>query len=509
MKSLKGLLIYPPNQLMGVETPRPDGSLGLLYLGSSLEKKGIETDILDASVGFSSQNLEETFYRNIKQENGLTRIGMSFKEIADYVTKGEYDFVGINSNFTSQTTMALETAKAIKKADKKIKVYAGGVNARVLKERFLATGYFNGVCLTEGELVFPRMVYADFSGKTLHNVPGVAFNYKGGIVKIPVDESCFPENLDSLPMPAWEKLPFNKYEEISSPHGVDVTGKENYKYAPIMTSRGCKFKCLYCHISEEKKDSVFGFIGKLRIHSIERVVEEVDKLKSLGVEKLFFEDDSLLAKKERVKEIFKVVKSKKMLISNVNGVNLIDFYTKSKDKKWKMDIEYLEILNYAGFEQIVFPAESGSQRILDKYASGKVRLDKMNLPLLMKNLTDLGIKAPVNMMIGFPDETEKEMQESIGLAKELMNAGAPYVTFFMPIPFPGSRLYDVAIKEGHLNKDFDTDLMNWKRPIMKNTIVPPERIEEIRDKANEEINTKEHLEKRLKQSMGFRWKSNI
>jgi hypothetical protein len=50
-KSKKGLLIYPPNQLMDIETPRPDGSLGPLYIASSLESEGIETDILGASVG--------------------------------------------------------------------------------------------------------------------------------------------------------------------------------------------------------------------------------------------------------------------------------------------------------------------------------------------------------------------------------------------------------------------------------------------------------------------------
>ena len=63
---------------MGIETPRPDGSLGPLYLASALEKIGIETDILDASVGAKEYSLKETFYRRIRQGNGLIRIGMNF-----------------------------------------------------------------------------------------------------------------------------------------------------------------------------------------------------------------------------------------------------------------------------------------------------------------------------------------------------------------------------------------------------------------------------------------------
>ena len=60
--NIKVLLIYPPNQLMDVETPRPDGSLGPLYLASSLEKIGIQTDILDASVGSDNFLFKDTFY---------------------------------------------------------------------------------------------------------------------------------------------------------------------------------------------------------------------------------------------------------------------------------------------------------------------------------------------------------------------------------------------------------------------------------------------------------------
>ena len=57
----------------------------------------------------------------------------------------------------------------------------------------------------------------------------------------------------------------------------------------------------------------------------------------------------------------------------------------------------------------------------------------MDLPLLMKTMTNIGIQAPVNMMIGFPDETENEINMSIDFAKILMDHGAPYVTFFIPI----------------------------------------------------------------------------
>ena len=44
---------------------------------------------------------------------------------------------------------------------------------------------------------------------------------------------------------------------------------------------------------------------------------------------------------------------------------------------------------------------------------------------------------------------------------------------------------------------------------MKNTTVSPEKLIEIRDKANETINTKEHLKKRLINSAGHRFAEQI
>ena len=51
--------------------------------------------------------------------------------------------------------------------------------------------------------------------------------------------------------------------------------------------------------------------------------------------------------------------------------------------------------------------------------------------------------------------------------------------------------------------------MNWKNPVMKNTTVSPEKLIKIRDRANEEINTKKHLKKRLINSDGHRFAEQI
>ena len=498
------LLVYPPNQLMEIETPRPDGSLGPLYLAGALELAGFSVDVLDASVGTADDSLEETFYRSVKLPNGLTRIGMSPDRIAEVVSTGEYGLVGINSNFTPQTRMALEVASVVKSVDPSILVVAGGVNARNSLNRFFAEGNVDQICLTEGDRIFPMIAQTWRRKEDLRHLYGVAFQDGAGqIVRKSARPGDVVIDLDDLPFPTWEKLPFGHYDKISSPHGVSA--EKQKRYAPIMTSRGCPFRCSFCHISVEKSMvGEVGDIGSLRLKSVGRVIEEINRLRELGVEKLFFEDDSLLAKKERVRQIFSSVVGCGLSIADVNGVNLVHFL-KRENGRLVIDVEYLELLAESGFNQIVFPVESGSQRILDKYATAKLNLRTLDVVELVRLARRAGIVCPINMMIGFPDETEKEMRESIALAKRLVEAGAEYCTFFIPIPFPGSSLFETAIAGGNLDRDFDPDSLNWKNAVMRNTTVPAERIIEIRDQAWREVNTAQHVAMRLQASIGTRW----
>src|SRR3989344_12821 len=190
----KVLLIYPPNQLMPNEFPRPDGSLGLLYLAGALERAGIEVDVLDASVGTLDDSLEETFNKHVMQDNGLIRIGMTMGRLSEVIADGGYNIVGINSNFTPQTKMALEVAKAAKSVSEDILVMAGGVNARALPERFLAGGVDVG-CLAEGEQVVAKFVRAWKYGQSIE-VSGTRTMRDGAAVRHPIQHGDVLTDLD-------------------------------------------------------------------------------------------------------------------------------------------------------------------------------------------------------------------------------------------------------------------------------------------------------------------------
>ena len=178
-------------------------------------------------------------------------------------------------------------------------IILGGVNARSQMQRFFNIGV-DLICLSEAEKTIIDIGDVLRTGsKDFSNIPGLAG--KDGFVN---PQTNVIQNLDDLPIPAWDMQPLKKYWEIARPHGSGFTDGD-VAYASVMFSRGCPFKCHYCHISNELSGSNSGDIRSLRLKSLSRIIEEINILKDIGIKYVFIEDDSLLAKKKRAITIFK------------------------------------------------------------------------------------------------------------------------------------------------------------------------------------------------------------
>lgn len=489
LRNPRFLLIYSPLQFAPNEMAKPDGSLGLLYLAGALRHAGFEVKILDISVGNEKDDLKDTFFNPRPLKSGLLRVGMSHERILEEVR--DYNIIGISSIFTPQSSMVLETIRLIKQEYPNKLVISGGANARYSCEKFFKAGA-DIICLSEAEETIVnignllRQNIRDFRA-----MPGIAYYDGNKVIYNPQQHTI--ENLDFLPLPAWDLLPNDKYWQISRPHGGEFHKGNIIKYASMMTSRGCVFSCAYCHISKEKEhSSPAGGIGKLRTKSIDRVLLEFDILKSLGVEYIFIEDDSLLAKKQRIIKIFRALRDKKIHLADVNGVNIVHFF-KNVNGRLVIDKELLESLVEVGFESMILPFETANQRILDKYASKKWKVNNVDTIALIKACTDISLKVSGNYMIGFPDETFDEISNTISFARSHIEAGLTYANFFCPIPYPGSVLHDIAIREGYLSPDFNPDDMKWTKSVMQNTVINNEELTEIRKNAWLTVNRPEYI----------------
>jgi len=259
-----------------------------------------------------------------------------------------------------------------------------------------------------------------------------------------------------------------------------------------MTSLGCPFACSYCHIAHETKGSMSDEIGRFRIKSDERVLEELVYLRDvIGAKQVFVEDDSIFGMKRRAINMLKKIIGVGLEILDVNGVNVIHL-----TKKGKPDVEVIELLADAGFRDIVLPFESANHRIVKKWCSNKWKVEDFDVKNLVKEIKRVGMRVAANYMVGFPDETEKEIKETIDFAKQNMSYGLDASNFFLVMPLPGTPMFDEVMRNGQLPKDYNIDRMQWTKANMINTSIPPNKLEELRQQAWEDCNLSDHIKNR-------------
>jgi len=486
------LLMYSALQFAPEEQAKPDGSLSLPYVAAALRRASYDVDILDVSVGKDADSLEETFLRPMRLESGLNRCGLPLARVGEYMR--DYDIIGLSSIFTTQSSMVLELARFVKDTEPDKLVIAGGVNARHQRDRFFDAGV-DLIVLSESEHTIIEIAEAVRGKRTLTEVPGIAYRDSRG-VEVVNPPGIVINDLDELPVPAWDLLPLNRYWDLSRPHGGQFDSDDRIAYASLQTSRGCPYKCLYCHISKESGDSASGDIGRFRVKSIDRVLAELQRLKDLGAEYIFFEDDSLFAKKKRAYTLFRLAAQLKLKLLDVNGINICHLQT-NNGGKLEVDHEFLEVLAEAGFSMLTLPFESANQRLVDKYATGKWNVAGTDTRGLIEACSRVGIKTAGNYMIGYPDETLDEIYRTILMAKRHVEQGMNHGHFFAVVPFPGTELYDMTVRTGQLDPDFNPDLMKWTRSILKNLCVPAETLEHLRQLAWLTVNRKDFVDYKI------------
>jgi radical SAM superfamily enzyme YgiQ (UPF0313 family) len=488
------LLMYSALQYGPEEMAKPDGSLSLPYVAGALRRAGYDVRILDVSVGNCKDSLQESFFRTRSLPTGLIRVGISRERVEEEIAGA--DVVGISSIFTTQTKMVFELAGWVKDYDPNKLVIAGGVNARSLRSRFFDAGV-DVIMTGEADFAVIELAEAIRGKKDLRDVNGIAFRDADGN-EVLTPPAGLIQNLDDLAMPAWDMLPLAKYWEISRPHGGEYTPGTQIRYASLQTSRGCPFACTYCHISKEDELGVTGGIGSLRLHSVERVLQELQTLKDLRAEYIFFEDDSLLAKKNRATLLFREAAKMGLKLADVNGVNIIHLL-KNVGGELVPDHEFLAVMAAAGFKWLHLPFESGNERLLRQYSTGKWSIERTDTEALIRACNDAGISVAGNYIIGYPDEKIGEIYTTIRMAKRHVEQGLNHAAIFALVPFPGTKVYDQVVESGQLDPDFDTDQMKWTKSMLKGLAVPPEALEYMRQLAWLTVNRSSFVEYKIGQ----------
>ncbi len=324
---------------------------------------------------------------------------------------------------------AYEVARMVKGINPDCRVVIGGPHVSFTARQTLREcKAMDAVIMREGEITFRELVQAWDRGLPLKRTAGLAFRCNGGIAKNPARP--FIKNLDTLPFPAWEKLPMEKY---------NMNGR---RFGMVMTSRGCPYDCIFCSSSQ--------LCGKIwRARSPENVVSELKLLYDSGIKEIEFMDDTFTLNNKRAEGICDAIIREGLDItwtcsSRVNTIN------KGLAKKLKR----------AGCHTVYFGIESGSQEILDMIGKG-ISLEQSRKAVRIAR--DTGLSTLGSFILGLPGETLKSISRTVRFAKGL---GLGFAQFTTATPYPGTKLYTWAKSRGLLKtvgwSDFTT-----LRPVME------------------------------------------
>jgi anaerobic magnesium-protoporphyrin IX monomethyl ester cyclase len=367
------LLINPTKMVAFGQTPPP---LGLLYMASMAE-----TSIYDAAM---LNEPPDTFI----EKHGPKIVGVTM------YTSVRHDALNI-----------LQKAKACG-----AKTIAGGPHVGTCWRQLSAEyPFIDHLVIGDGEIAWKSLCSGDHLPK---------------ILKMPVPD------LDTLPLPAWEKVDFSRYPKYGSEihNGNDL---RNLPRISIVLGRGCNGSCSFC--------STWWVNGRYRAHSSEWMRRHLDLLWNLGVRHLVFQDDCLTADRSAAIELCHVMQSYSFSWSGTTRADAID------DELAKEMVK-------AGCYELHFGVESGSANIL-KLMRKKIHMEHvLEARQICKNNQ---IKFVALMMLGYPYETDKDRAESLSFLDKLEpDRWSSYDETFI---LPGTALYTDCKKRKMVDDTFWLD----------------------------------------------------
>lgn len=362
------------------ETPSPP--LGLSYLAGAMSAAGIEVKILDLVVfPYSRSGLQKLIETFKPAMVGLTAVTMTFDN-------------------------AMAVVKDLKGIDPDLTTVMGGPHVSFCARATLVDHpELDIIVIGEGERTMVNLCRTVENDLDLAEVGGIAYRRGDDILRTDPAEPI--ENLDDLPLPDRRLLPLGRYRALNMP--ISIT-----------TSRGCPFKCIFC-VGRK-------MVGpRVRYRSKEKVVDELQYLKTLNFHQINIADDLFTANKAHCLGVCEEIINRDLKLTWTSFA--------------RVDTVSDEILNKmkaAGCTAVSFGIESANPQILKTIKKG-ITLNQVEEAVDMCQRA--GITPYASFILGLPGETPDTISETMAFGKKLKKLGLAF-GFHLLAPFPGTEIRD-------------------------------------------------------------------
>jgi radical SAM superfamily enzyme YgiQ (UPF0313 family) len=332
---------------------------------------------------------------------------------------------------------------ALKRIHPAVPVLLGGYQAILVPEESIAHPGVDLICVGDGEVPL-TMLIRRMLGQEQGKVPGLWEKMPTGeILKSP---PLLTENLSSMPFPD-----YTIFERNGSLQGIgfSILGPKNLFILPVMTGRGCPYRCSYCcntRLLEMYRDKG----AYLRKYDPEALVEELCRLRDrYGVGYFEFWDELFLSNMKFAYHFLDLYKERIHLPFSINS------------RVEKMDEHFCRTASEAGCHTIWFGIESGSESYRLNFLGRK--MTNSQIIAAAETAKKYGIRRLTFNIVGMPFQTRQDMLETLELNRTIR---PEYFFFFTYIPLKGTPLYTVAEQNNLLleetAKDYQEGLKTGK-----------------------------------------------
>lgn len=416
--TLKVLFINPPYfRLIGQEYIYIP--LGICSLAAVTKEAGYDTFVYNMDVPPMNSKLFSDYQSEFKTYDERDLILMNLKsdplkvwtELQGVLEEIKPDVVGITA-LTSQIPMAEKVAAICKLHNPLVQTIVGGAHAYYRVEEVLKSESIDYVFSGEAEeeiVNFLNAVKKRDDSDRIKYIKGLS--YKCGREMFISSERPLID-VGKYPMPARDLFVF---PERFQPQNM----------AMLLTGRGCPFNCKFC-----ASPNMSG--SKVRLRPTEMVIDEIEYIVNhYNIRQFMFWEDTFITSKSKLLQFCQALSKRQLNIT-----------WRCHTRLDTLNEEILDILKDNGCNQINVGIETGSEKIL-RYINKKISLDRIidKIGLLKK----MKMIWSGNFMIGYPEETAKDIEETIEFIRTVVKN---HIALGVCIPYPGSQFFEDCVELG-------------------------------------------------------------
>jgi anaerobic magnesium-protoporphyrin IX monomethyl ester cyclase len=374
-------------------------NIGLSYIGAVLIKAGYNVTLLDIEGYKYSEN-----------------------EVLDRIKKINPDVICTGTIITGFNYVQ-RLCSEIKKLLPSVPIILGNSIATTIPKIAAQNLNVDYLVIGEGETTILELL------KTLSNNDGVSkvkgICYKNGDEIILTESRELIQDIDTIPLPAWHLFPLKEVYLKNRSYSLPLP------IGNISSNRGCPYICTFCYHPFQNK--------KVRMHSPERVVEEIKILKKdYGIKGLAFVDDLFVINKKRV-----------YLICDLMDKEGIKIKWRASCRVNLIDEELLVRMKKSGCVQLGIGVESASQTILDNI---KKNVTVENILKAFEICKRHNVSILSSYMIGNVGETRETVFETVNFRKKHDPGPGG---FFFATPYPDTELYNYAMENDLIKNELE------------------------------------------------------